>query len=83
MQFLKDLIFPGGFIPHGSCYLWTPSLIGLQVVSDSPIALSYLSIPITLAHQLRETVHALAVYWLRVNQPSLRQAMTNRMEKSA
>ena len=83
MQFLKNLIFPGGLIPHGSCYLWTRSLIGLHVVSDSLIALSYLSIPITLVRQLCETVHTLAVYWLRVNHPSLRQAMTNRMEKSA
>jgi two-component system, LuxR family, sensor kinase FixL len=50
MQFLKNLVFPGGFMPHGYCYLWTPSLIGLHVVSDSLIALSYLSIPITLVH---------------------------------
>lgn len=83
MQFLKGLIFPGGFMPHGSCCLWSLSLIGLRVVSDSLIALSYLSIPITLERQLRETVYTSAVYWLRVNHPSLRQAMTNRMEKSA
>ncbi len=54
MQFLKSLIFPGGFMPHGSCYLWTPSLIGLHVASDSLIALSYLSIPITLVHFTRK-----------------------------
>jgi CheY-like chemotaxis protein len=42
MQFMRSLIFPGGFVPHGYCYLWTPSLIGLHVVSDSLIALSYL-----------------------------------------
>jgi PAS domain S-box-containing protein len=54
MRFLEDLIFPGGFMPHGNCYLWTPSLIGLHVVSDSLIALSYLSIPITLVHFIRK-----------------------------
>ena len=54
MQFLKNLIFPGGFMPHGNCYLWTPGLIGLHVVSDSLIALSYLSIPITLLHFTRK-----------------------------
>ncbi len=54
MQVLKNLIFPGGFMPHGNCYLWTPSLIGLHVVSDSLIALSYLSIPITLVHFTRK-----------------------------
>jgi PAS domain S-box-containing protein len=53
MQFLRDLIFAGGFMPHGNCYLWTPDLIGLHVVSDSLIALSYLSIPITLVHFAR------------------------------
>jgi PAS domain S-box-containing protein len=54
MQFLRNLIFPGGFMPHGYCYLWTPDLIGLHVVSDSLIALSYLSIPITLLHFARK-----------------------------
>ena len=50
MQFLRDLIFPGGFMPHGYCYLWTPGLIALHVVSDSIIALSYFSIPVTLLY---------------------------------
>ncbi len=54
MQFLRSLIFPGGFMPHGYCYMWTPSLIGLHVVADSLIALSYLSIPITLVHFTRK-----------------------------
>jgi PAS domain S-box-containing protein len=54
MQFLRSLIFPGGFMPHGYCYLWTPSLMGLHVVSDSLIALSYLSIPVTLVHFTRK-----------------------------
>src|SRR6266851_10164918 len=54
MQVLRNLIDPGGFMPHGFCYLWTPRLIGLHVVSDSLIALSYLSIPITLVHFTRK-----------------------------
>ena len=54
MQVLRNLIDPGGFMPHGFCYLWTPGLIGLHVVSDSVIALSYLSIPITLVHFTRK-----------------------------
>jgi PAS domain S-box-containing protein len=48
MRFLQNLVFPGGFVPHGYCYLWTPGLIGLHVVSDSLIAVSYLTIAITL-----------------------------------
>jgi len=50
MQVLRNLFFSGGFMPHGYCYLWSPSLIGLHAVSDFLIALSYLSIPITLMH---------------------------------
>lgn len=38
------------FIPHGHCYLWKPSLVGLHIVSDGLIALAYYSIPITLAY---------------------------------
>jgi hypothetical protein len=83
MQFLNTMIFPGGFMPHGSCYLWTRGLIGLHVRSDSPIALFYFSIPIALVHQFRETVHSLAVFWMRLNQSSPRQAMTTLLEKSA
>lgn len=33
--------------------------------------------------QFREKVHTLALYWLRVNQPPPRQALTHCMEKSA
>lgn len=48
MQFLKNLVFPGGFMPHGYCYSWAPGPIGLRVASDFLIALSCLSIAITL-----------------------------------
>jgi hypothetical protein len=48
MQFLRNMLFPGGYMPHGTCYLWTPSLIRLHVALDSLIARSYLSIAVTL-----------------------------------
>ncbi|HUO33844.1 MAG TPA: hypothetical protein VMU43_02525, partial [Candidatus Acidoferrum sp.] len=48
MQFLHRLFGPGDFMPHGYCYLWDPGLVWLHVVSDSLIALSYFSIPVTL-----------------------------------
>jgi PAS domain S-box-containing protein len=54
MQFLRNLVFPGGFMPHGFCYLWTPGLIGLHVVSDALIALSYVSISVTLLYITRK-----------------------------
>ncbi|MEA5467522.1 PAS domain S-box protein [Spirulina sp. 06S082] len=38
------------FIPHGHCYLWKPSLVGLHVTSDSLIALAYGAIPIILVY---------------------------------
>ena len=39
MHFLGSPIFSGGFMPHGYCYLSSPGLIALHVVSDSLIAL--------------------------------------------
>jgi two-component system CheB/CheR fusion protein len=37
-------------LPHGYCIKWTPDLLWLYVVSDAMIALSYFSIPFTLAY---------------------------------
>lgn len=54
MQFLRHLIFAGGFLPHGYCYLWTPGLVELHVGSDSLIALSYLSISVTLLYFIKK-----------------------------
>jgi hypothetical protein len=54
MQFLRKIIFAGGFLPHGYCYLWTPRLVRLHVASDSSIAPSYLSIPLILVHFIRK-----------------------------
>lgn len=39
-----------GFLPHGMCYTWNPSLIGLHVVSDTMIGIAYFSIPVTLVY---------------------------------
>lgn len=38
------------FMPHGMCYLWQPSLIVAQVVSNGLIALAYFSIPLLLLY---------------------------------
>jgi signal transduction histidine kinase len=37
-----------GFMPHGHCFLWTPSLLWSYVAADSLIAVSYYSIPFAL-----------------------------------
>lgn len=42
------------FIPHGHCYLWKGNLVGLHLISDLLIALSYYSIPITLLYFVRQ-----------------------------
>lgn len=36
------------FMPHGHCYLWTPSLLWMHVLSDLLIGLAYLAIPVAL-----------------------------------
>lgn len=36
------------YMPHGHCYLWSPGLLSLHVVSDAAIALAYFAIPICL-----------------------------------
>ena len=38
------------FMPHGTCFAWDPMLLGLHVVSDSLIAMSYFSIPLALVY---------------------------------
>jgi signal transduction histidine kinase/ActR/RegA family two-component response regulator len=48
-----------GFMPHGHCYLWTPSLMALHFISDTLIGLSYTAISLTLAYlvyRARDTI---------------------------
>ena len=39
-----------GLMPHGMCFAWDPMLLGLHVISDSIIAISYFSIPLALLY---------------------------------
>ena len=41
------------FLPHGYCYLWQPGVLGLHLVSDTVITLSYYSIPVGLVWFVR------------------------------
>ncbi len=54
MQTLIDFFGIGSFIPHGFCLSWNPFLLWLHVTSDVLIAISYYSIPITLAYFIRK-----------------------------
>ena len=63
MQYFKTLFSAGPYMPHGYCFLWNPGLIGLHVISDSLIALSYLSIPFTLGYFVRKR-RDLPFHWM-------------------
>lgn len=39
-----------GFMPHGFCLLWKPSVFWLTLASDAAIALAYFTIPAALAY---------------------------------
>src|SRR4051812_16391712 len=53
MDVLQAFLSAPGFMPHGHCFLWTPSLLWGYVVSDGLIALAYFSIPIALRYFVR------------------------------
>ncbi len=46
-EFFRRL-FTSDFLPHGTCYLWNPAVLWLNVMSDGLIALSYYAIPVLL-----------------------------------
>jgi signal transduction histidine kinase len=48
MQSLTELFSERLFMPHGHCYLWTPTLVWLQVLTNLAIGLSYVAISATL-----------------------------------
>jgi two-component system, cell cycle sensor histidine kinase and response regulator CckA len=54
VEFLRQLLSSGDFMPHGHCYLWDPGLVWLRVISDGLIALAYFVIPFVLVHFARK-----------------------------
>ncbi len=54
MDTLWQWLIPSSFMPHGHCYLWTPSLLWLYVVSDTVIFLSYFTIPLALLYFVKQ-----------------------------
>jgi PAS domain S-box-containing protein len=63
MEGLRSLFSSDPFMPHGYCYLWQPGLIWLHLISDSLIALAYLSIPVTLVYFVRKR-HDVPFHWM-------------------
>lgn len=41
-------LFSGNFMPHGHCYLWSPEMVWLQVISNLLIGIAYVAISSTL-----------------------------------
>lgn len=48
LEGLSEYFNSSGFMPHGHCFLWEPSLLWTYVAADSIIAASYFTIPIAL-----------------------------------
>jgi signal transduction histidine kinase/ActR/RegA family two-component response regulator len=53
MEVLRKLFSAGEFLPHATCYLWTPGLLWLHALSDTVITLAYFSIPFSLLYVVR------------------------------
>ncbi|NOT35638.1 MAG: two-component sensor histidine kinase [Candidatus Eisenbacteria bacterium] len=53
LNLVTALFASKGFMPHGHCYLWLPSMVWLHTLSDAVIALSYATIPVTLLYIVR------------------------------
>jgi hypothetical protein len=50
IEFLSRLFDTSGFMPHGHCYLWDPSILWLHVVSNTATALAYFAIPTMMGY---------------------------------
>jgi signal transduction histidine kinase len=50
---IRRFLSEDGFMPHGMCYLWRPSVLFLHLISDALITLAYFSIPFTLVYFVR------------------------------
>ena len=53
-----------GFMPHGHCYLWRPSLVVLHVSTDTLIGVSYVVIASTLAFFVFRARRRLPFHWM-------------------
>jgi PAS domain S-box-containing protein len=52
-EFLSNLL-SSDFMPHGYCYLWTPQIVWLHVISDGTITLANYLIPLALIYFVRK-----------------------------
>lgn len=52
-EFFKEL-FGSNYMPHGHCYYWEPSIVWSHAISDSIIAIAYMTIPMSLLFIFRK-----------------------------
>ena len=52
-ELIKNITSNQGFMPHGHCYLWNPSLVWTMVATDLLIGVAYVSIALSLYCRLR------------------------------
>ncbi len=63
MNAIVDFFGTEGFMPHGMCLMWKPSVFWMHVVSDAVVALAYYSIPFALIFFARRRTD-LAFPWI-------------------
>ncbi len=63
---LWRLFDTGGFMPHGMCYLWNPTLIRLHLLSDLLIGASYVAISLALAWFAYRAKRSIPFSWIFV-----------------
>lgn len=65
-QDLRDSTFVDRYMPHGYCFLWNPHLLGLHVLSDACIGLSYFVISALLVMIVLQNRHLIPFGWMFV-----------------
>ena len=63
MDVIASFFGRAGFLPHGYCFTWTPSLLWSMVGADGVIAAAYFSIPVALMTYSRKRGDA-SMHWL-------------------
>ena len=61
IQVIRSIFSTDGFMPHGHCYLWMPSLVWTMVITDTLIGVAYVSISLslyTLVKKIKIPFHA-------------------------
>jgi len=54
MDLLGSFMARNGFLPHGYCFVWDPTLLWSMVGADAITAASYFSIPIAIVYYVRK-----------------------------